>query len=70
MGVSKPVFTCIKTKAIDNVQGWVNRGSDMPQSIEKQITMKEYYFHFSVYFNLGNVIRVSAQTFLTIKLNF
>ena len=45
MGVSKPVFTCIMTKAVDNVQSWVNRGSDMQQSIEKQMTMKDYYFH-------------------------
>ena len=35
MGVSKPVFTCIKTNAVDNVQRWVKRGSDMLQSIEK-----------------------------------
>ena len=37
MGVSKPVFTCIKTKAIENFQRWVNKGSYMPQSIEKQM---------------------------------
>ena len=35
MGVSKPIFTCIKTNAVDNVQRWVNRRSDMPQSKEK-----------------------------------
>ena len=29
MGVSKPIFTCIKTEAVDNVQGWVNKESDM-----------------------------------------
>ena len=46
MGVSKPVFACIRAKAVDNVQRWVNRGSDMPCSIEKQMTMKDYYFHF------------------------
>ena len=46
MCVSKPVFTCIRKKAVDNVQRQVNRGSDMPQSMEKQMTMKEYYFHF------------------------
>ena len=45
MGISKPVFTCIMTKAVDNVQSWVNRGSDMQLSIEKQMTMKDYYFH-------------------------
>ena len=30
MCVLKPVFTCINTKAVDNVQRWVNKGSDMP----------------------------------------
>ena len=30
MGLSKPAFTCIKTKFVDNVQRWVNKGSDMP----------------------------------------
>ena len=30
MGLSKPAFTCIKTKVVDNVQRWVNKGSDMP----------------------------------------
>ena len=29
MGVSKPVLICIKTKVVDNVQRWVNKGSDM-----------------------------------------
>ena len=29
MGVSKPVFTCIKTKAVDNAQRWMNKGSNM-----------------------------------------
>ena len=29
MGASKPVFPCIKTKGVDNVQKWVNKGSDM-----------------------------------------
>ena len=37
MGVSKPVFTYIRTKTVDNVQRWVNKGSDMPQSIEKEM---------------------------------
>ena len=37
MGLSKPVFICIKAKAIDNAQRWVNEGSDIPQSIEKQM---------------------------------
>ena len=37
MGVSKPVFTCIKTKAVDNFQRWVNKTSGMPQSIAKQM---------------------------------
>ena len=37
MGVSKPDFSCIKTKAVDNIQRWVNKGSDMPLSIEKQM---------------------------------
>ena len=46
MGVSKTLFTCNVTKAEDNVQRWVNRGSDIPQSIGKQMTMKDYYFHF------------------------
>ena len=42
MGVSETNFTGIKTKAVDNVQGQVNKGSDMPQSID----LKDYYFHF------------------------
>ena len=71
MGVSKPIFTCIRTKAVDNVQRWVNRGSDMLQSIEKQITMKDYLsFSPLVCFNLGNVIKVSVQTLVTVKFNF
>ena len=37
MGVSKPVFTCIKTKTVDNVQKMVNKGSGMSLSIEKQM---------------------------------
>ena len=37
MGVSKPVFTCIKTKPVGNAQSWVNEGSD---------DLKDYYFHF------------------------
>ena len=41
MGVSKLVLTSIKTKVLDNVQRWVNRGSDMLQSIEKQMTMRD-----------------------------
>ena len=71
MGVSKPIFTCIRTKAVDNVQRWVNRGSDMLQSIEKQMTMKDYLlFSPFVCFNLGNVIKVSGQTSVTVKFNF
>ena len=30
MGVSRPVFIYIKTKAVDNAQRWLNIGSDMP----------------------------------------
>ena len=41
MGVSKLVLTSIKTKVLDNVQRWVNRGSDMLQSIEKQMTRRD-----------------------------
>ena len=37
MGVSNPVFLCIKTKTVDNVQRWVNKGYEMPYSPEKQI---------------------------------
>ena len=37
MGVLKPIFTCTKMKNVDNVQRWVNKGSDMAQSIEKQM---------------------------------
>ena len=29
MGVSKPVFPCIKRKAVDNAKRWVNKGPDM-----------------------------------------
>ena len=46
MGVPKPVFTSIRTKAVYNLQRLVNGGSDMLQSIEKQMKMKDYYFHF------------------------
>ena len=46
MGISKPVFTCIKTKAVDNIQKWVNRRSDMPSSIEKQMIGKTITFTF------------------------
>ena len=44
MGTSKPVFTCIKTKAVHNVQRWVNKRSDMLQSLEKQMTSKNVIF--------------------------
>ena len=30
MGESKPVFTSIKAKAVDNVQRWMNKGCDIP----------------------------------------
>ena len=30
MRVLKPIFTSIRTKAVDNDQRFVNRGSDMP----------------------------------------
>ena len=30
MGVSNPFFTCIKTKAADNFQRRVSKGSDIP----------------------------------------
>ena len=46
MVVSKAVFTCIKTKAIDNFQRCLNKGSDMPQSIEKQTIWKTVIFTF------------------------
>ena len=35
MGVSNLAFTSIKTKAVDNVQRWENKASDIPQSVEK-----------------------------------
>ena len=46
MGVSRPIFTCIKTKAVDDVQRWVNKGSDMRLSIEKQVIWKTIIFTF------------------------
>ena len=46
MGASKPVFTCIKTKAVDNVQRWVNKRSDILQSLEKQMISKTIIFSF------------------------
>ena len=45
-GVAKPVFTCIKTKAIDNIQRWVNKGSNIPRSIEKKMIWKTVIFTF------------------------
>ena len=46
MGVSEPVFTCIKMKFVYNVQRRVNKGSDIPQSIEKQMLWKSIMFIF------------------------
>ena len=43
MGVSKPVFTCIKTKAVDNVQRWVDKNAIIYIKIDD---LKDYYFHF------------------------
>ena len=48
MGASKPVFTCIKTKAIDNAQRLMNKRSDMLQSLEKQTISKAILFRFSL----------------------
>ena len=61
MGMPKPAFTCIRTKSVDNVQRWVDRGSDGKERL---------LFSLFVCFNLGHVIKASAQTFLTVKLNF
>ena len=46
MGVSEPAFTCIKTKSVYNGQKWVNKGSDMSCSIEKQMHRKPIVFTF------------------------
>ena len=37
MGALKRDFTCINTKAVDNVQRLVNKGSDMSWSEEKRM---------------------------------
>ena len=46
MGASKMVFTCIKTKAVYYVQRWVNKRSDILQSLEKQMISKTIIFLF------------------------
>ena len=46
MGASKPVFTCIKTNTEDNVQRWVNKRSDILQSLRKQMIAKTIIFPF------------------------
>ena len=46
MGVSNLAFTSIKTKAVDNVQRWENKASDIPQSVEKQMTQKTIILTF------------------------
>ena len=47
MGVSKPVFTCIKTKAVDNAYRWVSKTSDMSYIVYKKIDgLKDYCTHF------------------------
>ena len=46
MCIPKPVISFIRRKSVDYVQRWVNRESDMPWSIQKQMTMKDYYLHF------------------------
>ena len=70
VGVPKPDFTCIRIKAVDNVQGWVNKGSI--EIYRKSLIYRKtddnetlLLSHF-VCFNLGHVINVSAQTFLTV----
>ena len=62
MGVSKLAFTWKKTKAVDNVQTWVNI------VYRKANDLKDYYFHFFVCFKLGYMINVSAQMLLAVKL--
>ena len=34
MGVSRPVFTCIRMKLVDNVQKGVNKRFDMPPMVK------------------------------------
>ena len=63
MRVSKPVFTCIKTKIVDDVQRWVNKGSDMPYFIETHMIWR-ISFSLFVCFNLGHGMKVSAERFL------
>ena len=47
MGVSKPVFTCIRTKAVDNADRWVSKRSDMSYIVYKKIDdLKDYCIHF------------------------
>ena len=58
MGVSEPVFNCIKTKSVDNVcPKWVNKEFYIPYSIEKLF----------VFFNLAYMIKVSAKTERTLR---
>ena len=53
----------------------MNKGSDMPSDgwikdliVSRKIDyMKDYHFHFFVFFNFGHVIQVSPQTFLNNK---
>ena len=49
MGVSKLVFNCIKTKAVGNFQRPVIKRSNMPQSIEKEMTRKNAVFTFCLF---------------------
>ena len=45
LGVVKPVFTGIKTKAVHKTQRWLNKGSDM-LVYRKTDDLEDYYFHF------------------------
>ena len=69
MGASKPVFTCIKTNTEDNVQRWVNKRSDILQSLRKQMIAKTIIFPFCL-LQPRTRVRVSAKMFPTVKLNF
>ena len=44
MGLSKPVFTCIRKKAVHNFQRWVNKR--YAKIYRKAVALKDYYFHF------------------------
>ena len=53
MGISKPVFTFIKTKAVHNVQRWVNKGSYSKVYKKTDDIIKRLLFSLFICFNLG-----------------